>query len=65
MSILSRRTPPRHAKPQPPMLFRIPDPAGGPGIVIPPNLLEPLGVLQRVRDGLLAHPADGSEGEAA
>ena len=64
MSILSRRTPPRHAKPQP-MLFRIPDPAGGPGIVIPPNQPESLGVLQRVRDGLLAHPADGSEGEAA
>jgi len=50
MSILSRREHPRHAKPQP-MLFRIPDPAGGPGIVIPPSWLD--------------LPGDDSEGNEA
>jgi len=46
MSLLSRRTPPRPAKPAKPaapMLFRIPDPAGGPGIIIPPSWLDPAG----------------------
>jgi len=53
MSILPRRTPPRHAKPEPPVLFRLPGLDGGPGIAIPPSWLVP------------AADSDSSEGETA